>query len=103
VSPTSGTRPVRFLVYIDGELADEATMEIVPEGPSEALFEFLSTLAEHHAKVCAAADARGSVYLVDVEFWDGEHVRWGTDVAGMVVPVEVGLHELSERILERWT
>lgn len=101
--PKPGTLPVRFLVYVDAELREEAVASIDPSGPDEATWLFLQTLATHQGRVCAEAEARGSVYLVDVEFWDGEHVRWGTDADGMVIPLEVGLHDLAQAINARWT
>jgi len=101
--PKSGTLPVRFLLYVDGALIEEAVAEMDPSGPDNALWTFLQTLAEHQGRICSNAEANGSVYLIDVEFWDGEHVRWGTDAAGMVIPIEVGLHDLAQSINARWT
>jgi hypothetical protein len=100
--PQAGTHPLRFRVWVDAELVDEAVSELDPERATEAMWEWLKALAERHAAIANAADETGSVYLIEVEWWDGERTRWGTDVDGMVVPVEVGLHDLAEAINRRW-
>jgi hypothetical protein len=94
--------PVRFLVIVDGVVADEEVVGVDPAGPDEALWDWLGHLAERHAEIALKAEARGSRYLIEVEWWDGELTRWGTDVDGMVVPLEVGLHELADAINRRW-
>lgn len=94
--------PVRFRVVVDGELVDEAVAGVDPAGPGEALWDWLGHLAERHAELALAAEAGGLRYLIEVEWWDGERTRWGTDVDGMVVPLEVGLHELADAINRRW-
>ena len=101
--PKPGTLPVRFLVYVDAELREEAVAsKSTRAARTTPLGSSCRRSPTHQGRVCAEAEARGSVYLVDVEFWDGEHVRWGTDADGMVIPLEVGLHDLAQAINARW-
>jgi hypothetical protein len=88
--------PVRFRVWVDGELADETTIVL---GTHD---EHIEAIAARQAELCNSAEEAGQRYLVEVKFWDGEHVRWGTDTDGMVVPVEVGLMNLLDAIAARW-
>ena len=41
------------------------------------------------------------VWFIEVSFDDGEHVRFGTDRGGMVLPVEVGRERLVEALAKR--
>jgi hypothetical protein len=96
------TAPLRFRMWVDAELvADD--VGIVNVDDPDSLWDWVSRLAGKHAAMANFAEAEGARYLIEVEWWDGERTRWGTDVDGMVVPVEVGLHEIAERISERWT
>jgi hypothetical protein len=88
--------PVRFRMWVRGELVDDTTIELW--GPGD----HLKALANSHAMSSQIAEARGWPYLIEVEFWDGEHVRWGTDTDGMVTPVRVGLGYLLDAILARY-
>jgi hypothetical protein len=91
-------RAVRFDVWVAGELADSETLEFDPRADDGSVLR----IAERQSGICTKADAEDKKYLVDIEFWDGEHVRWGTDVEGMVIPVAVGVDQLAEAIGKRW-
>ena len=92
---------VRFRIWVDGPNLIEDSMLALDLG-DDAAFEALAHMAEAHGEICGKADQAGLTYLVDVEFEDGEHVRWGTDVNGMVLPVGVGILELTDAITRRW-
>jgi hypothetical protein len=82
-----------FRLYLDGELADEDT----PATP-----EAIEACAERQGDLAASHAGR---YLVEVEFPDGEFVRFGDDAAGMRDPIalEGGLGRLADFLLEtRW-
>jgi hypothetical protein len=80
---------VVFNIYVDGELVDSE--EIL----STAKPQELTDLALRQSEICNRAQARDLKYMVDIVWWDGEHTRWGTDVDGVVVPVEVGVEGLA--------
>jgi hypothetical protein len=61
----------------------------------------LSAIGARHARWAGIADASGQVWFVEVAFDDGEHVRFGTDQGGMVLPVEVGRERLAEALEKR--
>lgn len=82
-----------FRFYIDGKLAGR---DRVGSGRSE-----VSLIAASHAALADDCETYGRKWMVEVVFSDGEHVRWGTDVDGMVVPVEVGLGELLQAVARR--
>lgn len=88
---------VTFQLWIGGALADVDTIVL-----GEHDYTGIEEMASRHAELCQEADASGAMYLIDIGFWDGEHVRWGTDPNGMVIPVEVGLSNLLDAIASRW-
>lgn len=87
--PTDGY-PVRFRVWVGGVEADDVT--IIMLGPDDSA---IAEVASQQADICIQAEANGQRYLVDISFPDGEHVRWGTDFDGMVMPMEVALENLA--------
>jgi hypothetical protein len=87
-------RPVRFRLYVDGQLVDDVTV------PLGGVRDLIGQLGAEHGEIAAAAQRAGRPYLLEIRFWDGEHARFGTDAAGMVEPFAVGLERLLE-ILER--
>lgn len=91
---------VRFRIYVEGELVDEEKLVFTTEASDRDTA--VASAAERQMNLAREADAAGRPYLVEIIFWDGEHVRWGTDVDGMVVPVEVGVETLAEAIATRW-
>ena len=81
-----------FSIWHNGQLADRRY--VTDEDDDDMIWR----VAEHQAKLVAAIDLAGRVYLVEVEFWDGEHVRWGTDENGMVLSMEVAVEQLEQGI-----
>jgi hypothetical protein len=77
---------VRVRLYVGGEVVDDATLVI---GSRERALDAFAVLGERHGKHLGAAVEADATYMVDFEFSDGEHVRWGTDAEGMVEPVPV--------------
>ena len=80
----------RFRVFVAGALVDEVTA-LIGAG------DLLDMLGERHGLLCAAADA-GDPWMIEVRFPDGEHVRWGTDSDGMVLPIDVTMGQLEEML-----
>lgn len=80
-------------------LADETH---VPNGP--ALPEALTAVAERHAHKVEAAHPLP--YLVEIEFWDGQVLRWGTSAEGMDRPEAVASFDnLMDRLhamVDQW-
>ena len=64
--------------------------------------EALEYVGQRHARWAEQADEAGTVWFVEVVFDDGEHVRFGTDRGGMVLPVEVGRERLAEALAKRF-
>lgn len=87
----TGTHSVILRLYVGGELVDE-------ERVSE-LENSIEIIASRQGELAGQASARGQTYMVEVEFDDGEHVRWGTDPGGMVLPMAMA----AEKILEYLT
>jgi hypothetical protein len=85
---------VDFRVYVGGALVDSVRITFDDDDTWGRMVEH----AARQADLCHAAGVRGVPWMVEVIFWDGEHVRWGTDVDGMVVPVEIGFSELLDVI-----
>jgi hypothetical protein len=75
---------VTIRLYIAGELVDEQAI-VAGVGARDLIGE----LGAIHGRQTAAAVEAGRSYLVEFVFADGEHVRWGTDAAGMVEPIPV--------------
>lgn len=96
------TGAITCRVWVDARLVATDRRVVDLDDPRSA-WPWLRDLAEKHAAIANFADEAGSVYLVEVEWWDGERTRFGTDVDGMVVPLEVGLHDLAEAIGRRWS
>jgi hypothetical protein len=94
--PPPRSHPVAFRVWVNDRLADETTIEL---GTHDERIEWLASL---QADLCNKAEEEGKRWLVEVEFWDGETVKWGTDRDGLVTPVRIGLGRLLEAIEERW-
>lgn len=67
-------RPVVFRVFIDGALVDEATAELEPVDAA-----IMCEIGNRQAALVEEAMAEGRRYLAEVEFWDGERVRFGDD------------------------
>jgi hypothetical protein len=88
---------VDFRVYVGGAQVDSVRITFDDDDAWGRMVEH----AARQADLCHAAVVRGVPWMVEVVFWDGEHVRWGTDVDGMVVPVEMGLSELIDVINRR--
>jgi hypothetical protein len=81
-----------FSIYENGKLVDRRYVTDQDEP------EQVARIATAQVTLCEVIDARGDKYLVDVEFWDGEHVRWGTDENGIVLPIVVGIEGLVDTI-----
>jgi arabinogalactan endo-1,4-beta-galactosidase len=73
-------RWARVRLYVDGRMVDEATT-LGEDG--------LRDIAARHAELAELAEQKGHRYMVEFEFSDGEHVRFGSDRDGMVEPIEV--------------
>lgn len=89
---------VWFRVYVGGKLVDEAAIDFaMPDAAGE-----LAVVARWQGDLAADAIRRGLLYLVEVEYPDGDHVRFGTDHAGMVdaygpFPLDRIAEELAKR------
>jgi hypothetical protein len=81
-----------FSLYDNGRLVDR---RYVTDEDDE---DMVDRVAAAQGTLASIIDNCGGTYLVDIEFWDGEHVRWGTDENGMVFPVETGIGALEDRI-----
>lgn len=92
---------LRARMWVDAKLVSD-DVALVDFNNPDSVWPWVKDLAEKHGLSASAAECAGLRYLVEIEWWDGERTRFGTDVDGMVVPVEVGLHEMVERISERW-
>lgn len=82
---------VTVRLYLAGELVDELTFPI-----GVGTRDLIGDLGASHAERVAAAD--GSPWMVELVFPDGDHVRFGTDHAGMVEPMPVALDRIIEAI-----
>lgn len=78
-------------VYIAGLLVDDVDF---PIGVGSR--DLIGDLGARHGAAAQLATAAGKPYLIDIEFWDGEHVRFGTDADGIVLPVEVAFGRLFD-------
>jgi hypothetical protein len=81
---------------VDGVLVDEQPVQLGAGARG-----LIGVLGADHGARCAAADAAGQPWSIEIEFADGEHVRWGTDGRGMVDPVPV--RDLAAAIERQWT
>jgi hypothetical protein len=87
----SGAVTVRL--YLGGQLVDEQEVHVGADGASDVL----AYLGELHGGFVEAAAVP---YMVEFVFPDGQHVRWGTDTDGMVLPIPVDdLAEALRRLL----
>jgi hypothetical protein len=87
-------KTVEVRVYVAGRLLERDEMTI---GGGD--LEVIGALGHRHAHICRTAESEGLAWLIEVVFDDGEHVRWGTDAAGMVEPVPVD--DIAEALLRR--
>jgi|HubBroStandDraft_6_1064221.scaffolds.fasta_scaffold33187_7 hypothetical protein len=78
---------LRFRVYVDGEIADESWVGVGSDVDGEQL-------ALKHRALCDAASDHGQLWLIEVyDPGEPEHAayyRFGTDPAGMVLPITLG-------------
>jgi hypothetical protein len=95
---------LRARMWVAGQLVDDDSCPYRPPGTfgSERCWPWLKAVALRHSTLVLAAEEAGQRYLVEIEWWDGERTRFGTDVDGMVVPAEVGLEDLADQIAKRW-
>jgi hypothetical protein len=91
---------VRIRIFVEGRIIDDSLLILGPAG----LRDILGDLGAQHGELCRAAEATGRPYLVEFEFWDGEFVRWGTDTARIVEPIDMrdGLANLLAVLERRW-
>jgi hypothetical protein len=94
---TEELRWVAFRLFVYGRMVDQR-MILADAGALSAV----GDIAIHQGELAAAAEAAGRPYMVEVEFSDGDHVRWGTDVNGMVIPMAVGLDGLMAAMAKRY-
>jgi hypothetical protein len=87
----SEPRRVRVRVHIAGELVDDVAFPI-----GAGTRDLIGDLGARHGAAAQMATAVGKPYLIDIEFWDGEHVRFGTDPDGMLLPHDVAFGRLFE-------
>jgi hypothetical protein len=73
-------RWVAFRLFVYGRMVDERYL-FAQQG-----LEDVAHIAIHQGDLAATAEAAGWPYMVEVEFSDGDHVRWGTDVNGHGYP-----------------
>jgi hypothetical protein len=87
-------------VLVEGVLVDEVPI-VIGVGARGLIGE----LGGAHGEIAAAADAAGLTYTVEIEFPDGQTIRWGTDPDAMVLPLPVELADLgpaAHEIIDRW-
>lgn len=87
----SSAKRVRVRVHVAGELVDDVEFTI-----GVGTRDLIGDLGARHGAAAQLAELVGKPYLVDIEFWDGEHVRFGTDADGMFWPVSVAFERLPE-------
>ncbi len=96
-TPPAGTPDdsrLRFRVWVDGALADEYWLDT-----STATDEDAEAAAMRQAGIVArAGDRPWLVEIYDPARRDGAYTRWGTDVTGMVCPVEVPAEHLESTL-----
>lgn len=73
---------VTVRLYLNGEVADE---RLFPFGAGRNPGEELAEMAKRHGTLCRDTDT----WMIEFVFSDGQHIRWGTDPDGMVMPVPV--------------
>lgn len=85
----------RFSVWVNGELAHEQVLWDLDQ---------LEALSEVQAQLCAEASNAGLAWMVEIRFNDGDHVRFGTDRAGMIEPLDLvnGVDSMMEILHRRW-
>jgi hypothetical protein len=92
--PMRGT-VVRVRILVEGKTVDDSRV-LIGVGARD----LIGVLGSRHGDIAAAAERSGKAWLVEIIFPDGDHLRWGTDPDGMVVPLEVGLADLLRQLLE---
>jgi hypothetical protein len=78
------TAMVTICLYINGKQIDR-----VPVKAGAGARALIGDLGAQHGELAQAADEAGVPWLIEFRFSDGEHVRWGTDSDGMVMPMPV--------------
>lgn len=94
-----GYRRVMFRLYVLGRVVDQRAVVLGMGGVDDQV----ADIAGVQAELAGRAEMAERPWMAEVEFWDGEHVRWGTDVDGMAVPVAVGLDRLVAALEARWS
>jgi hypothetical protein len=82
---------VRIRVLVDGVVVEDNPVRV--GGASRAL---IGELGAQHGEIAARAEAAGLPYLIEIEFPDGQRIRWGTDTAPMIRPMPVRMDELLD-------
>ena len=83
---------MRIRVHVAGVLLDDQTFDAL--GSSDVI----EHLATAHGVAVQLAEVTFRPWVIDFEFWDGEHVRFGTDPAAMVLPLPMALSALMEHL-----
>jgi hypothetical protein len=86
---------IRVRLFIAGELADEVTFPI-----GVGTRDLSGVLGAHHGQMVRDASGPGELlpYMIEIRFPDGDHLRWGTDPAGMVWPIDTALLGLIDKL-----
>jgi hypothetical protein len=85
-----------FRVFVAGDLEDERRLDLSMD--MERMAHEIGLIGGMHVAICGMADDEGLTYLVEVEFPDGEHVRWGTDPLGMVMPMATAFESVLAKM-----
>jgi hypothetical protein len=83
---------VRIRVHVAGVLVDDQVFDAL--GGADVV----EHLATAHGAAVHLADVAGDRWVIDFEFWDGQHVRFGTDPSAMVLPLPMALTALMEHL-----
>jgi hypothetical protein len=86
---------VHIRLYINGKCIED-----VPVKAGAGARALIGDLGAEHGALARAADESGVPWQIEFAFADGEHVRWGTDENGMVMPVPV--EDLEAALLRRF-
>jgi hypothetical protein len=82
-------------LFIEGKLCDETSLELGAE-----MDDLLGEVGRRHGDMASAAASEGLAWMIEFVFPDGDHVRWGTDPDGMVLPVPIA--DLEAALLRRY-